>query len=75
MAYDPNRQHKIQTAEESLHWISFNLKQLNATLKEVVAQFQANSPVTSYMPPKAPERRYNEPPRAYKEDRQEDIPF
>jgi len=75
MAYDPNRQHKIQTAEESLHWISYNLKQLNATLKEILSNLQANSSVMSYVPPKAPERRYNEPPRAYKEDRQEDIPF
>ena len=33
MAYD--KPHKIQTTEESLHWISFNLKKIVEELKGI----------------------------------------
>lgn len=55
-----NYQNKpFQTPEESLHWISFNLKNLVKELKEI------NAKLTPSVPEPQNERRYH----------QQDIPF
>jgi hypothetical protein len=85
MAYDSNQPKRIQSPEESLHWISFNLKKISEELKRIGDLLFANAPGMPSPPPKQYERPQYQPPaqssyqtpppRVYKEDRAEELPF
>jgi len=78
MAYDNNQQRRIQSPEESLHWISFNLKKLTEAVNRV-ADLLSNSAPT-YSPPPASVRSVPQPQPYYAPQKpsypaQEEIPF
>lgn len=80
MAYNNQGNRQIQSAEESLHWISFNLKKLVEEVKHLSNLL--NPQALNF--PSSTQRNYNRQPssaqqnqeqRSYQQPQQPEIPF
>lgn len=77
MAYPNNssfqKPYQVKSSEESLHWISFNLKKLTEEVKRIGDILSNATPI----PTTPPQQPYRAPPQTYYQQPKEDqqLPF